>query len=157
MKIKKSLLMRLLTIGLALALAVSLTSFAGLGCGGTTPSQQQEEEEMTRYPDDEPAEKWEFKIIRSWTGTFSHHERLREVLAEEARAGWELVEKFDDKRVRLRRPAAAGRDDHRLDFDPYRTWIGVSEAGLVVRALVVTAIVALVVAAAFLVVLLISK
>ena len=45
MKIKKSLLMRLLTIGLALALAVSLTSFAGLGCGGTTPSQQQEEEE----------------------------------------------------------------------------------------------------------------
>jgi TRAP-type C4-dicarboxylate transport system substrate-binding protein len=45
MKIKKSLLMRLLTIGLALALAVSLTSFVGLGCGGTTPSQQQEEEE----------------------------------------------------------------------------------------------------------------
>jgi len=45
MKIRKSLLMRLLTIGLALALAVSLTSFAGLGCGGTTPSQQQEEEE----------------------------------------------------------------------------------------------------------------
>lgn len=43
MKIKKSLLMRLLFIGLALALALSLTGLGGLGCA--PPSEQQEEEE----------------------------------------------------------------------------------------------------------------
>lgn len=60
---------------------------------------------------------------------------------EEARAGWELVEKFDDNRVRLRRPMAARGNDHLLDGDPYRTWIGVSDAGLVVRVLLGSALV----------------
>ena len=40
---RKSVLLRLLFVGLALVLALSLTG--GLGCGGTTPSQQQGEEE----------------------------------------------------------------------------------------------------------------
>jgi hypothetical protein len=114
--------------------------------------QHQEEEEMTAYSEDEFAQRWEYKIIRSGTGAFRHRDKLRESLEEEAQARWELVEKFDDHRVRLRRPVAARSNDHRLDFDPYRTWIGASEAGMVVRALVVSAIVGGVVLAIFLLV-----
>jgi len=114
--------------------------------------RQQEEEEMTAYSEDELAKRWEYKIIRSGTGAFRHRDRLREALEEEAQAGWELVEKFDDQRVRLRRPVAARSNDHLLDFDPYRTWIGVSDAGLVVRGLVVSALIGAVVLVIFLLV-----
>lgn len=112
--------------------------------------QQEEEEEMTAYSADEVAAKWEYKIIRSGTGAFRHCDRLREALEEEARAGWELVEKFDDYRVRLRRPAAARNDDFALDFDPSRTWVGVSESGMLVRGLVVSAVVGAVILGIFL-------
>jgi hypothetical protein len=53
--------------------------------------------------------------------------RLREALEEEARAGWVLVEKFDNARLRLNRPASARQRDAGLDFDPYRTYYGRSE------------------------------
>ncbi len=76
---------------------------------------------MTPYGPDDLAGDWEFKIIRSAMGTFKKPERLREILEEEARAGWVLIEKFDDSRVRLKRPANAKDQDGGLDFDPYRT------------------------------------
>src|SRR5205807_805152 len=47
------------------------------------------------------------------------------VLQEEARAGWQLVEKFDGMRVRLKR--VAGRQpaaDLPAAYDPYRTAVG---------------------------------
>ena len=112
--------------------------------------ERQEEEEMTPYSDDDPLTNWEFKIIRSGTGAFGHPDKLRKSLEEEARAGWELVEKFDDNRVRLRRPVAARKDDFALDFDPYRTWIGVSESGMVARGLFVSAVVGAIILAIFL-------
>ena len=105
---------------------------------------------MTPYSDDDPLTNWEFKIIRSGIGSFGHSDKLRKALEEEARAGWELVEKFDDKRVRLRRPVAARKDDRALDFDPYRTWIGASDSGMVARGLVVSAVVGAIIFAIFL-------
>jgi hypothetical protein len=102
--------------------------------------KQEEEEEMTPYSAEDSLANWEFKIIRSGTGSFGHPEKLRKALEEEARAGWELLEKFDDNRVRLRRPITARNDDFSLDFDPYRTWIGVSESGMVARGLIFSAI-----------------
>jgi hypothetical protein len=102
--------------------------------------EQEEEEEMTPYSDDDTLTNWEFKIIRSGTGSFGRPDKLAKVLEEEAKAGWELVEKFDDNRVRLRRLVAARKDDFALDFDPYRTWIGVSESGMVARGLIVSAV-----------------
>jgi hypothetical protein len=90
--------------------------------------KRQEEEEMTSYTREELAAGWEFKILRSATGTFKKPEALRRVLAEEARAGWTLVEKFDNGRVRLKRPADAKRGDSGLGFDPYRTCVGMSAA-----------------------------
>ena len=51
--------------------------------------------------------------------------------AEEAIAGWVLVEKFDDNRLRFKRPASAKRNDMNLPahINPYRTTFGMSEAG----------------------------
>lgn len=53
------------------------------------------------------------------------------MLEEEARAGWTVIEKFDNGRVRLKRPASARASDATLGFDPYRTWVGISQTRLV--------------------------
>jgi hypothetical protein len=42
------------------------------------------------------AEDWEFKCLRSVTGKFRNPIWLPAILEEEARAGWILVQKFDD-------------------------------------------------------------
>jgi hypothetical protein len=52
---------------------------------------------------------------------------MHAILEEEARAGWKLVEKFDDSRLRLKRPTSARNLDATLDFDPHRTWVGMSQ------------------------------
>ena len=93
---------------------------------------------MTPYTGEDLAEGWEFKILRSVTGSFKKHERLKAALEEEARAGWVLVEKFDDGRVRLKRPTTAKEGDGNLDFDPYRTYVGMSSGkfGLLVTLLI---------------------
>ncbi len=90
--------------------------------------EQQEEEELTPYTHKDLAEDWEFKILRSVTGKFRDAAWLQSVLDEEARAGWQLVEKFDNARVRLKRPASARARDATLGFDAYRTSVGISQA-----------------------------
>ena len=92
--------------------------------------RREEEEEMTGYSRTDLEEGWEFKIMRSATAAFRKPEELRRILAEEARAGWMLVEKFDDRRVRLKRAPRARENDSTLDFDPYRTQVGLSEGKL---------------------------
>ena len=91
---------------------------------------------MSGYTPEELAQGWEFKFLRSATGAFKHADFLRQALAEEARAGWTLVEKFDNSRIRLKRPATARAGDAGLGFDPYRTHIGISEnrLGLLIAA-----------------------
>jgi hypothetical protein len=89
---------------------------------------RKEEEEMTTYKREDLTEGWEFKMLRSMRSTFKKPERLQAVLADESRAGWTLVEKFDDSRIRLKRPASAKEADGQLDFDAYRTWVGISQA-----------------------------
>ncbi len=90
--------------------------------------EQEEEEELTPYTHKDLAEDWEFKILRSVTGRFRDAAWLQSVLDEEARAGWQLVEKFDNARVRLKRPASARARDATLGFDAYRTSVGISQA-----------------------------
>lgn len=101
---------------------------------------QQEEESMTTYTQDELNEDWEFKILRSSFDSFRNTEMLKQMLKEESQAGWVLVEKFDNGRVRLKRPASAQRQDHMLppDVDPYRTTYGRGDAALVLLILGVT-------------------
>ena len=103
---------------------------------------------MTGYrPED--LEGYEFKILRSTTGRFGKPEGLRTALAEEADAGWELVEKFDNSRIRLKRRIACREKDAHLVWDPYRTWIGMSEnrlgfliAGIVLGAILLAGLIA---------------
>ncbi len=92
--------------------------------------RQQEEEEMTKYSDADLQGDWEFKIVRSNTAAFRNPETLRQVCAEEAEAGWTLVEKFDNQRLRFKRPVSARAGDAGLAFDPYRTQYGMSQGAL---------------------------
>lgn len=103
---------------------------------------RQEEEEMTTYSREDLADGWEFKILRSSTAAFRRADKLQRVLEEEARAGWTLVEKFDNSRVRLKRPVHARSGDKDLGFDPYRTQIGMSDTmlGVVVLAVIMSVI-----------------
>ena len=82
--------------------------------------QEEEEEEVTPLSAD-PAAGFEYKIMRSSMGSFKKPETLKAMLEEEARAGWELFEKLDDCRVRLRRSVASRQRDADLTQDPYRT------------------------------------
>ena len=80
---------------------------------------QADEEE--RNPDlDSPGDGWEYKILRSPRKRFKDLEFQRQGLAEGAEAGWSLLEKFDNTRLRLKRPVSAREHDELLDFDPYR-------------------------------------
>jgi len=85
--------------------------------------REQEEEEMTSYTDADLAGEVEFKIVRSGWGRFRSSETLTHLVEEEARAGWVLLEKFDDYRVRFKRPVSARERDVMLPpgVDPYRT------------------------------------
>ncbi len=64
---------------------------------------------MTKYTDAELQASWEFKILRSNTAAFKKSDVLRKVCAEEAQAGWVLLEKFDNSRLRFKRPLSAAR------------------------------------------------
>lgn len=91
--------------------------------------KEQEEEEMTRYTREELDDDWEFKIVRSTTGAFKKRAVVEQVKAEEAAAGWVMIEKFDDNRIRFKRPLSAQRNDAALPrgIDPYRTTYGMGE------------------------------
>jgi hypothetical protein len=66
---------------------------------------------MTPYSREELENDWEFKIIRSQTGAFRNQAALQKLMEEEARAGWQMVEKFDNSRVRFKRPRSARQRD----------------------------------------------
>jgi hypothetical protein len=99
-------------------------------------ARREEEESMTTYSRADLAEDWEFKIVRSATGAFKNRHLLQQVVEEEARAGWVLVEKFDNQRLRFKRPASARAGDATRDFDPYRTTYGISEGKLAATIIV---------------------
>ncbi|MBC7997358.1 MAG: hypothetical protein IAF58_05425 [Leptolyngbya sp.] len=94
--------------------------------------QREEEEYLTPYEAaDLSGEQWEFKIVRANTDYFKNKNKLSNVLAEETLAGWTLIEKFDDSRIRLKRPISAREKDSSLKTDPYRSEVGISEMQLI--------------------------
>jgi hypothetical protein len=115
---------------------------AGGAAGGAAASaaaaakkrrEQEEEEQMTTYSTEDLNEEWEFKIVRSAFEAFGNPRKFKQMLKEEAEAGWVLVEKFDNGRVRLKRPASARKQDHLLppEINPYRTSYGMPEMTMV--------------------------
>jgi hypothetical protein len=95
---------------------------------------EQEEEEMTTYGSEDLSRDWEFKIVRANTSAFGNPKHFNRLLEEEARAGWSLVEKFDNSRIRFKRPRAARTNDSTLPpgVDPYRVQYGMSTPAFVV-------------------------
>lgn len=88
-----------------------------------------EEERVTQYSHDELDQDWEFKIVRAYIRTFHKPKVLRQLIKEESRAGWIMLEKFDDTRIRFKRPMAMRKGDSELfvkGVDPYRTHYGMS-------------------------------
>ena len=105
---------------------------AAAAAAAAAEMQRREEEEMTLYSANDLSEGWEFKIIRSNFATFRDPGKLRAVLDEEKRGGWTLVEKFDDQRLRLKRPIGTkvAQGDFSDHYDPYRTTVGMSQGAL---------------------------
>lgn len=71
---------------------------------------------------------WEFKIVRSNRNLFRDPAVLQCLCEEEAEAGWIMLEKLDDRRIRFKRPIAL-REVVKTDFlnyDPYRCHYGSS-------------------------------
>ena len=93
----------------------------------------EEEENMTAY-NKEDLEGWEFKIMRSYTGKFKDTAYVRQLCQEEAKAGWEMLEKFDDYRIRFKRRIDNRSNDQYLKTDPYRTGVGLKANRLVAVA-----------------------
>ena len=93
-------------------------------------SEREEEEDMIVHQT-EPSAAFEYKIIRSNIGAFKDPAKFRAVLEEEARAGWELFEKFDSTRARLKRPISCRQQDSELNQDPYRTHVSVGQGAIV--------------------------
>ena len=93
-------------------------------------AQHEEEERLSAYSSDDLAKGWEFKIVRANTAAFRKPEVMQQVCDEEARSGWELVEKFDDARLRFKRPTAARNIPSPAGIDPYRTTYGISQGRL---------------------------
>lgn len=71
---------------------------------------------------------WEFKIVRASRDLFGDPVVFQKLCNEEAIAGWILLEKLDDRRVRFKRLIALRDliDGEKLSHDPYRTYYGSS-------------------------------
>jgi hypothetical protein len=84
--------------------------------------QRAEEEDKTPYSEDDLMQDWEFKIVRCQRPSFARRDFLTRFLAEEAVAGWQLVELFDGQRIRLKRPTSRRSADAGLPdgYGPYR-------------------------------------
>ncbi|MFO0212295.1 MAG: hypothetical protein ACK53E_16245, partial [Pseudanabaena sp.] len=97
---------------------------------GNKRREEVEEENLTRYDSNTSSDQptgWEFKMLRTSSGGFRSRKVLSRVCAEEAQAGWILLEKLDDRRLRFRRPIIARDRDNQCKIDPYRTHYGISE------------------------------
>ena len=107
---------------------------------------------MTSYSPQELADDWEFKIVRANTNAFARRETLEQVCHEEAQNGWVLLEKFDDARLRFKRPASARKSSPSGAIGPYRTLYGIGSGAIaaIIIGSVVTVLVIVVILVAIL-------
>ncbi len=71
---------------------------------------------------------WEYKIVRAYSDLFRNPTNFIRLCEEESQAGWILLEKLDDRRVRFKRSVEMRDqiDVAHLSFDPYRCHYGSS-------------------------------
>jgi hypothetical protein len=83
----------------------------------------------------------EYKVITSNTPMFGNTAKMKQILDEEAQAGWDLEEKLDNFKIRVSRSKNARDNDNNCAIDPYRTTVGVNTLLYMGVAAVVTLIV----------------
>ena len=108
---------------------MSGAAVAAAAAAAAAAERRKEEEIMTVYHD-EDLEGWEFKIVRASTRRFKNPDVFQKLCAEEAEAGWQMIEKFDDNRIRFKRRVEKRSLDQHLHIDPYRTHVGITEGGI---------------------------
>ncbi len=123
------------------------TIFASTIAANEVKKRREEEERMNYTQEDLTG--WEFKILRATTlGGFKNPNDLKRALDEEAQNGWQLLEKFDDYRIRLKRKASASNTntaDMSL-IDPYRTVYGPSNKRIALITLAIMCLMPLLIA-----------
>ena len=72
---------------------------------------------------------------------FGNTAKMKQVLDEEAQAGWDLEEKLDNFRIRVSRDKNARDDDHKCTIDPYRTMVGLNNVVYLGGAALVTLVI----------------
>ena len=76
------------------------------------------------YPAELLAEDWEFKTIKARGSPFRYKSELDEFMADEQVFGWLLVEKVDDRTIRVKRQRRFREYDNKTnsEINPYRTY-----------------------------------
>jgi hypothetical protein len=109
--------------------------------GANHNAQTKPEQPSPNFGSDSDSWQWEFKIVRGSANGFRGREALSYVCEQERMAGWILLEKLDNQRLRFRRPIAARKIDHLCRQDPYRTYYGMPpELSSLISLLVVLAL-----------------
>lgn len=105
--------------------------------------RRRQQEEDRRYAVNDLEAGWEFKIVRTYIGTFRNPKMLQKLVDEEARAGWELLELFDDSRVRFKRRRSEKAKDVLLPpgINPYRTIFRMASPSMTVAWVILIGIV----------------
>jgi hypothetical protein len=83
----------------------------------------------------------EYKVITSNTPIFHNSARLKQILAEEAQAGWDLHRLIDPYKIMVSRDKSQRSSDGSRSLDPYRIKVGMNQVVYLGIAAVVTIIV----------------
>lgn len=83
----------------------------------------------------------EYKVITSNTPSFGNSAKLKQILAEEAQAGWDLDELIDANKIRVSRDKSARAEDANRTVDPYRIQVGMNSALYLGMAAIATVLV----------------
>ena len=83
----------------------------------------------------------EYKVITSNTPMFGNSAKLKQLLAEEAQAGWDLAELIDANKIKLVRDKSQRSGDASRSIDPYRINVGMNPVAYFGIAAVITIIV----------------
>jgi hypothetical protein len=92
-------------------------------------------------PTEDPSVNKEYKVITSNTPAFMNQQKLKETLAEEAAAGWDLEEVIDANKIRVGRDKGARANDANCKLNPYRIHVGMNSALYLGIAAVITIVV----------------
>jgi hypothetical protein len=83
----------------------------------------------------------EYKVITSNTPLFGNSAKLRQLLAEEAQAGWDLDELIDSNKIKVSRDKSQRTGDGNRTIDAYRINVGMNQMLYLALAAAITIVV----------------